>query len=132
MKTCIEMITDSLRLVNVIDGNQSPDAEQGVAGLRSLNEMMSDWAADGIRLGWYPVTDISSNVPLQDEDLRGVTFNLAVELATQYGIEPHPRVTDIAATTFARLAKRALQYFEADMTMLPLAEPYIGMSWPQE
>ena len=128
--TVIEMLSDSLRLINVIRTNQSPTAEMGVSGMRSLNELMADWAADGIRLGWHPVASQSEDLPLREEDLRAVKFNLACELAGGYGLDPPAAVLEVAKLTYARLAKLALQYFESDLDMLPTAEPYGTMAWP--
>lgn len=128
--TVIEMLTDALRKINVIRMNQAPTAEMGVSGMRSLNEMMADWQVDGIRLGWHPVSSQSEDLPLRDEDLRAVKFNLACELAGDYGLEPPTKVAEIAEETYARLAKLALQYFESDLDMLPIAEPYGTMAWP--
>jgi hypothetical protein len=127
MTTALDMITDALRLVNVIDQNDAPSAEMGVNGLRSLNELLKDWEEDGIRLGYYTVTALDEELPLQERDLRAVKFNFAVELAGEYGIEPTPRVAEIAAQTYARLAKRAVQHVELSMDHLPMAEPYFGL-----
>lgn len=128
--TFIDMLSDSLRLINVIRTNQAPTAEMGVSGLRSLNELMADWAADGIRLGWHPVSAQNEELPLREEDLRAVKFNFACELAGGYGLEPPAAVLEIAKLTYARLAKLALQYFESDLDALPIAEPFGTMAWP--
>lgn len=125
MTTAIELITDSLRLVNIIDQNDVPTAEMGVSALRSLNDLMRDWEEDGIRLGWVTVTDQDSVLSLEEKDVRAVKFNFAVELAGEYGLEPPPRVSQIAEDTYSRLAKSSIQYFETDFSGLPIAEPYI-------
>lgn len=128
--TAIDLITDALRLVNVIDQNDVPTAEMGENGLRSLNELMRDWEEDGIRLGWVTVNDQEDVLSLAERDERAVKFNFAVELAGEYGIEPPARVEQIAADTYARVAKRAVQHVECSMDHLPIAEPYLGMTFP--
>jgi hypothetical protein len=130
MITGIDMITDSLRLINVIRANQSPDAEMGVSSLRALNELMADWQADGIRLGWYPVTDITDELPLAEENERAIKYNLAQELCATYGLDPPPVVVEIAKATYARLAKLALQTFEESLDQLPIPEPWGTIAWP--
>lgn len=128
--TVIQLITDSLRLVNVINANQSPSAEQGISVLHILNEMLADAQADGIRLGWYPIADadIANEAPLSDEDIRGVKFCLALEICPYFGIEPLSQMKENAADAYAKLAKRAPQYMESDLTFLPTADAY-GSPW---
>lgn len=127
--TVLELITDALRLLNVIDENESPSAEQGVKGLRTLNQMMAQWARDGIRLGWYPQTDLQGTAPIETADERGVTFNLAVEYAAFYGIEPAGKVTEIATQTYGALAKAHQRYFESDVSFLPMGDAQYGYGW---
>jgi hypothetical protein len=125
--TVIELITDALQEVNVIDANQAPSAEQGVKTLRRLNQMMMQWQLDGIRLGYYPQTDMDATVPIDISDELGVTLNLAVSIAPSYGIEIIESLRMQATTYYDALAKQALQYFESDMTQLPMSDfgPYV-------
>lgn len=130
--TVIELITDALQEINVIDANEAPSAEQGVRALRRLNQMMADWKSDGIDLGYYRQTSMSAVVPIREEDELGVTMNLATTLAGGYGIDPLPDVKRQAADYYSTLAKGALKYFEADMTQLPTAEGgYYGFPYWQ-
>ncbi len=117
--TAIELITSALRLGNIIDENQTPPAEMGTKALEVLNEMMGQWDRDGIRLGWVVVATLATTVPVDLQDLRAVRFNLAVELAGEYGVEPPPRVTKIAGETYAALSKAHAQSFEASLELLP-------------
>lgn len=125
--TVIELITDALCELNVIDVNEAPSAEQGVRALRRLNQMMMQWQVNGIRIGYYPQTDMDATVPIEIEDELGVTLNLAVSLAPSYGIEVIDSLRMQATDYYAALAKQALQYFESDMTQLPMSDfgPYI-------
>lgn len=128
--TALEMIADALRLVNVIDEVKQPSAEQGVNGLRSMNQLLADWERDGIRLGWHVIASTNETLPLAAEDERGVKYNLAVEFAGEYGIEPSAKVQAIAEETYARLAKGALQTVVADLSGLPGESAAIGSAWP--
>jgi hypothetical protein len=128
MITAIDMITDALRLVNVIDENETPSAEQGVSALRTLNQLMRDWEADGIRLGWVTIEELSDELQIRPMDERGIKFNLAVELAGGYGIDPLPWVAENAHKSYSRLAKGAIQHTEMSLDHLPEADAYRGMS----
>lgn len=127
--TNLDFITAALRLLNVIDETESPSAEQGSQGLRVINQMLAQWTRDGVRLGWYAQTDLQATAPIETADERGVTFNLAVELAPYYGIEPLGQVTKIATETYSALAKAHQRYFESDVSFLPLGEASYGYGW---
>lgn len=122
MTTAIQMITDAMRLANLIDENETPSAEMGVAGLRSMNQMVAQWVEDGIRLPWHIVAELDDELPIDVKDERGLKYNLAVELAGEYGMEPLPRVQQIAASTYAGLEKRYMQVIELSLDRLPCAD----------
>lgn len=126
--TNIELLKAALVKANAIDINESPSAEMGVNGLQSLNAMMSQWALDGIQIGWYPQTDMSATVPVIDANLRAIIFNFAIELSTDGLGEISDDVRRIAGETYDALCKSSRKEFVADMTMLPQAE---GMDWGQ-
>lgn len=117
--TAIEMITDALRAANVIDQTQAPEAEMGVLGLRVLNQLLGQWDRDGIRLGWVTVADLDDALPLDLQDERAVKFNLAVELAGEYGLEVLPRVQQIAKDTYNSLSKAHALTLESSLELMP-------------
>lgn len=125
------MVTDALRLANVIDMIQAPGAEQSTGALRSMNQMLNDWEVDGIRLGWRTIAALTDTLALDESDERGVKYNLAVELCGEYGIEPETVVAAIAATTFARFAKTSSPNVIADLSGLPGEDACVGMSNPR-
>lgn len=123
--TAIAMLTDAYRLANVIDGIESPDAEAGTKGLRALNQLMGQWDRDGINLGWQTVDDQDDTLPIDPQDERCVLYNLAVELAGAYGVEPLPRVQQIASETYGALAKAHRKYTEATFPQLPASDAWL-------
>lgn len=127
MTTAVEMITDALRVANVLDENEAPSAEMGVAGLRTLNQMMGQWDRDGIRLGWHQVAELDDDLPIEYQDERGVKYNLAVELAGEYGVDPTVRVTQIANETYAALSKAHRLEVESALDLLPAES---AARWP--
>lgn len=131
-KTVIDIVTDVLRDINLIDENESPSAEQGMKALHKLNEMMADAIADGIRINWVSVADadIANESGLLEADVRAVQFCLALELCPSFGIEPSQQLKENAGDAYAKLSKRYIQYFESDLSMLPLAEGYGGVYYP--
>lgn len=122
--TALEMITRALRLSNVIDEIEDPSAEQGADGLSSLNDMMGQWDRDGIKMQWQQVAALSDELPLDAQDQRAVRFNLAVELAGDYGIDPLPRVQRISQETYDALAKAHRFQVESKLDHLPHSDGY--------
>jgi hypothetical protein len=129
--TALQMVTDALRLANVIDIIQSPSAEQSTSALRFMNQLLADWEVDGIRLGWRNIDTLTETLSLDTADERGVKYNLAVELCGDYGIDADPVVVAIANQTFSRFAKSSAQQVVADLSGLPGEDANSGMSWPQ-
>ncbi|HEU4611531.1 MAG TPA: hypothetical protein VFS15_05620 [Kofleriaceae bacterium] len=131
--TALDMLTDAMRLCNLLDENEVPSAEQGVKGLRTMNQMVAQWVEDGIRLPWHIVADLDDTLPIDVKDERGLKYNLAVELAGEYGMEVLPRVQEIAAETKAGLEKRYMQIIELSVDHLPTDCPISGsMTYPLE
>lgn len=128
--TVIDLITDSLRLIGVINSNQSAPAEAGIQSLHVLNEMMADAQADGVEMGWYPIADadIATIAPLSDEDIRATKWCLAMELCPHFGIEPSQQCKENAADAYVKLVKRKVRYVETDTSILPQADSCYG--WP--
>lgn len=120
--TNLEILTFAFNKVNIIDETQAPSAEQGTLGLTLLNDLMADWAADGVDLGWYPQTDPSGNAPLQDGDVRGVKYGLTGELAAHFGIQLDAETQANIDSSYTKLVKRTRPYSEANMSELPRAQ----------
>lgn len=127
--TVIELLKAALIKLNVIDINEAPTAEMGVNGLISLNNLMAQWQLDGIDIGYYPQLMQDAVVPIAAPNLRGVIFNLAVELATDYGVTTSEEVRKISTETYDALCKSSRKEFQADMTMLPQAEGWDYGNW---
>lgn len=85
MTTNIQIISDALLDLGVINESETPSAEQGSHALRVLNQLLEAWEEEGVRLGWCEQTDSSEDAPLPPYALRGVTAALAIELAPSYG-----------------------------------------------
>lgn len=120
MATNLDIITTALRIVNIIDENQPPPSELAAEGLESMNDLLADWEADGIELGYFPQTNLAATSPLEDKDLRGVKYNLALELAGRKSVATiSPATIAIAAVAKDRLEKGTSEMFENSFDHLP-------------
>lgn len=120
MATNLDVITDALRLANVINERETPSSTKGETGLTLLNDMMSDWEQDGIELGYFPQTLLSDTIPIEDANLRGVKYNLARVVAGYYAFDLPFETARIAELTFARLEKATTEVVETDFGHMPL------------
>jgi len=119
MATNLDVITTALRLANVINERETPSAVQGQTGLELLNDLMSDWLEDGIELGYYPQTLTSATIPVDDEYLRGIKYNLSRDIAAHYGVDLPPETVRIAELTYQRLSKQTMEDFTTDFSHMP-------------
>jgi hypothetical protein len=110
------IINRALRLLGMLDPNESPEAVDTQTALEALNAMMARWEADGVSVGWTPVAAASDDLPAPVEAEEAIAYNLAVRLRPEYGVQLAPDViataqnglsrllADIGANTYARLA----------------------------
>lgn len=125
----IEIITDAMQLIRMIDQNEAPSAEQAAQGLRILNDMLLNEAADGLRLGWFPQQVVTSVAPLRPQDIYGVKRILAAALATANGIslaKDDPVLYAEITEAKRQMVKRSIKYFESDLGELQRPQ---GVAW---
>jgi hypothetical protein len=127
--TNLELIQYALLKINVVDENSAPSAEQGVTGLNVLNDMMANMSANGIKLGWYPQTNMAATSPLQSQDVGPIKYLLCAALAAHYGLTVGPLLIAEIEAAGLRLAKTSLRYSEADLSELPRQQGTFGGGW---
>lgn len=101
----IKLITRSLRLIRAIDADEAPDAKAAEDALDALNQMLARWEADGVSLGWSRMVAVQDELPLPEEAVEAVTFNLASQLAIEYGVAPEARVEQISTRGYNALLR---------------------------
>lgn len=83
MSTNLEIITDALRAINVLDETETASAEQGVYCLRQLNQMLAAWEVDDIALGYFAQTSTAVTCPIPDWAEVGVTNKLGIRVSSK-------------------------------------------------
>ena len=119
MATNLDVITTALRIVNIIDENQPATPELAAEGLEAMNDLLADWEADGIELGYFPQTILADTSPIEDQDLRGVKYNLALEIAARKDGKVTQAAIAVASVSKARLAKGTAEIIENSFDHLP-------------
>lgn len=104
----IELVSRSLRVMSVIDRDETPEAKQAQDAIIALNGMMRRWEANGIPLGWSSVETGDEDIHAPDEALDAITYNLAVALRPEYGIELGADVYALATENLNALRRDVL------------------------
>lgn len=111
-----EVLASALRRLQVIDRNGSVPARDAQFAIEALNDMVTRWEGSGLALGWKNVSTVDETIPVPDEALSAVKWNLAVELAAEY---PLPA----AMPGIADKAKHLLNELRRDrLTEMPLVQ----------
>lgn len=120
----IELISDSYRMLGVIDENEAPSAEQGVLALRVLNQMMAELEERDINIQYFEQTDQDADFPCPNYTHSGVTATLAMRLAGNFGIEPSALIIDQATSGYNVILRKSIVKFlpQASMAHLPQGE----------
>lgn len=124
-----ELVNYGFLKCNVIEDGGTADGQQGITGLNVLNDMLANMSKDGIKLGWYPQTNLAAVSPLQNEDIGPVKYLLTAALAAHYGITLSELLLAEIGQANTRLVKSALKYSEADLSELPRTQGIYNAGW---
>lgn len=117
------IINRSLRILGVLDANESPPAVDTQTAILALNALMVRWEADGISVGWVPVSAGSDTLPAPPEAEEAIAYNLALRLRAEYGVTLAPDVVEFARAGEGRLLADVYAVDYARLTLdLPAGE----------
>lgn len=97
MTTVSDITRRALRLINAIDANEAPEAEDSDTAILALNAMCRRWEANGMAMGWNDVANPSDTLPSPPEADEAIAYNLALRLAPEYQTQPSSAVIVYAA-----------------------------------
>lgn len=97
------IVNRALRLLGMLDANESPEAVDTQTAIEALNALMVRWEADGVSLGWSAVASGSDTLPAPPEAEMPIAYNLAVVLRPEYGVALAPDVIALARDGLSRL-----------------------------
>lgn len=120
--TNLQLITDALRGLNVIRESQTPNANQQSHCLRQLNQMMSMWESDQINLQYYNQTDPGATCPIPEWAEQGVTNQLAIRIAGDYGADPLASIVKAADDGMQTILRAVIRIKRETSTMQHLPQ----------
>lgn len=123
MATVQNIIDHAARLLTVLGGNAtlvSDDYAKNLDAFALLQNLMSEWAEDGLIAIPAP-SATTDTLTLPEGSVRGLSYNLAVEIAPVFGKTPNPTVIAISETTRDRLESQVDIDVQVDMGDLAFA-----------
>lgn len=87
--TALEVITNAMIKLRVLGVGKEPKAAEAEAGMTELNNMVAEWAIDGIDLA-LPDLELTDDLDLPTDHLSAITLCLAARLGGMYGAELSP------------------------------------------
>lgn len=122
MSTVSDITARALRLLSVVDANESLEAEDSNTAILALNAMCRRWEANGMAMGWSDVSNPSDTMPNPPEADEAIAYNLALRLAPEYNAQPSGAVIAFAADGLRALQRdRMVEMPLRQCTDLPLA-----------
>ena len=105
MATASQVLKASLQkiLVQASEADLEPDEYQDA--IFTMNNMMLALDADGIKLGYTEVTTLADEITIPTGALRGLIFNLALDLAPEYDGQVTAALADAARAGMETMRK---------------------------
>jgi hypothetical protein len=122
MATVAKIISRALRLIGVHDPGEPLSADDAATGIEALNAMCARWEANGNSIGWSDVSNPSETMPTPPDLDSCIAYNLAIELAPEYDVQPSVYVGTRAGELLADLRR--------DVAVANPIEPIIDVPVP--
>lgn len=117
-----ELITAALRMLSVLDAEETASSEDAALGLAELNGTMFYLLSKTIDLGYPPQDNVSDEFPLSDVEAEAVKPIFAMRLSIYYpSKQPPPWLPVLAQNNESQLLLNAVleNIEEASMSNLP-------------
>jgi hypothetical protein len=122
MTETAKLVSRSLRLIQVLDADEAAESRDMETAIDALNAMVRRWEANGLSLGWQPVSNPADEFPVPPEAEEAVVYNLAVRVAPEYGTEAMPSVVSGAREFLSDLLR--------DQAVATPIQPILDAPWP--
>jgi|TARA_Y100001973_G_C5190558_1_gene330694 hypothetical protein len=101
-QTIIDQATSLLRVRTSGVTFSTDDSAKNADVFISLKNMINEFAEDGL-INIPAPSAVGDTLDIPDGSVRGLAYNLAVEVAAEFGLDPAPVVFEIAKETKDRL-----------------------------
>ena len=105
MATAAQVTKAALQNILVQDSESALPADEYQDTIFAMNNMLFAWDADGIKLGYTEVSDLGDDVTVPVGALRGIIYNLAIEMAGMFNAPVAHGVANAARAGMAAIRK---------------------------
>jgi len=116
MATVAQVTKAALQNILVQDSEAPLEPDEFQDTIFAMNNMVLAWDAQGIKLGYTIVSNLGDNVTVPLGALRGLIYNLAIEMAGQFNAQVAPGVANAASEGMKAIRKLG-------QTIVPSAYP---------
>lgn len=114
MATAITIIKRAMRLIRILDPNESMRAEDAADALESLNAMLAEWHEAEIGLPDYSLATLETELASDVADREAIAYALAIRIAPEY--EDANLSPTFMASAVESMARLRLRYFQPGAT----------------
>jgi len=119
----LTLVNDALSLIGVLPSGMDANPEDGATALRTVNEMVDEWADDGVTVNWSQTADLNGECPLVGNELTAVKYHLAIRLCPHFARNPDPTLIALAQSAYTKLARKQMVQGLAEIRVsLPVSE----------
>lgn len=123
MATVRDVVQGAYARLGLLPLGQNLDPDRAIQGLEAFSDMLSSWEAHGLDIGFLSPLGLSDDFPLDARHVQGVKALLAVQLASNSGVEALPAVQNEAKRGWNAILAQYIPAPEADqdrgLTCLP-------------
>ena len=114
MTTALTVIEKALSKIGVRSREISLTSNEISDAIEDLNDMMYEWDADGINLGYTTITSSSDTVTTPDWSMGAIKSNLAIRLAPDYDKQVSNALVVSAQQGYETLINRSIELDNVD------------------
>ncbi len=112
MATVSQAVKKAMRLMSILQVGEEPSAEEAQDATESMNDMLHAWELDGITLNHVDLS-YEDTLPYPEHHIKTISYNLAIELAAEFG-----KTAPASVVVYAENGYRNLQNYYLDLADL--------------
>lgn len=127
-----KIIDRTLRVLRVLDASEAAEGEDAATAIQALNALCTRWEASGLAMAWVNVASPADDLPAPDEAENAIVYNLALDIAPEYGVRPDEATVEAASRYLMALRRdRMASNLLRSSPALPLstARYGAGLAW---